>query len=68
MIGIKFCLCEVNSLRVKLCFKCKQYIPVHENDYNNKKDILNFDKSHIGHPTQIVNEEEVADLQKWSPS
>ena len=66
MIGaIKFGICEVSPLRVKLCFKCKQYVPIRENDYNNRKDVLNFDKSHIGHPTQIVNEEEVTSFQKW---
>jgi hypothetical protein len=52
-------------MKVKLCFKCKQYVPIRENDYQNTKEIAAFDKSHAGHPTQIVNEEEVANLERW---
>lgn len=65
MIGlIKYDLSEVNLLRVKLCFKCNQYVRIRENDYDNKREILIFDNAHVGHPTQIVNEEEVGNLQK----
>ena len=53
-------------MRVKLCFKCKQYIPIRENDYKNSIEILVFDKAHAGHPTQIVNQEEVANYEKWT--
>ncbi len=55
-------------MRVKLCFKCKQYIPIRENNFNNSRDLLMFDKAHTGHPTQIVNEEEVASYEKWTES
>ena len=58
----------MSFLRVKLCFKCKQYIAIRENDFNNTRDLLMFDKAHAGHPTQIVNEEEVANLEKWTGS
>ena len=53
-------------MRVKLCFKCKQYIPIRENDFNNSRDLSLFDKAHAGHPTQTVNEEEVANYEEWS--
>ena len=56
----------MSQTRVKFCFKCKQYIIIRENDFRNTKDINMFDKSHAGHPIQIVNEEEVASYEKWS--
>ncbi|MHA2287978.1 MAG: hypothetical protein ACXABG_04245 [Promethearchaeota archaeon] len=52
-------------MRVKLCFKCKQYITIHENNFKNSIDVSLFDKAHSGHPTQIVNKEEVANYEKW---
>ena len=55
-------------MRVKLCFKCKQYIAIRENDFKNSIDITMFDKTHAGHPTQIVNEEEVASYEEWTGS
>jgi hypothetical protein len=55
-------------VRVKLCFKCKQYVCIRENDFNNSRDLLMFDKAHAGHPTQIVNEEEVANYEIWTGS
>ena len=53
-------------MRVKFCFKCKQYISIIENDFQNIIDISLFDKTHAGHPIQIVNEEEVASYEKWT--
>jgi hypothetical protein len=53
-------------VRVKICFKCKQYLPIRENDFSNKRDLLIFDRAHAGHPTQIVNKEEVANYEKWT--
>jgi hypothetical protein len=53
-------------VRVKLCFKCKQYIAIRENDFNNNREILIFDRAHAGHPTQIVSEEEVANYERWT--
>ena len=55
-------------MRVKLCFKCKQYVPIRENDFENSKEVSLFDKAHAGHPTQIVNKEEVASYEKWTSS
>lgn len=52
-------------MRVKLCFKCKQYIPIREYDFKNSVDLQMFDKAHAGHPTQIVNKEEVASYEQW---
>ena len=66
--GTKLNLLDVSMMKVKLCFKCKQYIPIRENDYKNTQDIIMFDRAHAGHPTQIVNEEEVANLEKWMGS
>ena len=58
----------MSFVRVKLCFKCKQYIPIRENDFNYSRDLLMFDKAHAGHPTQIVNEEEDANYEIWTGS
>ena len=55
-------------MRVKLCFKCKQYIAIRENDFDNSINLLMFDRAHAGHPTQIVNKEEVANYEKWTAS
>ncbi len=59
---------EVSLMRVKLCFKCKQYIPIRENNYENRMELVLFDKAHAGHPTQTVNKEEVANYEKWTGS
>ena len=56
----------MSLLRVKLCFRCNQYVPIHENDYLNKKEVDAFDKAHSGHPRQVVNKEEVANLERWT--
>ena len=58
----------MSPVRVKLCFKCKQYVVIRENDFNNSRDLLLFDKAHAGHPTQIVNKEEVANYEIWTGS
>ena len=55
-------------MRVKLCFKCKQYIAIRENDFTNSRDLQMFDKAHAGHPTQTVNKEEVANYEIWTGS
>jgi len=55
----------VSFLRVKLCFRCNQYVPIKENDFRNKQEVDAFDKAHSGHPRQVVNEEEVANLERW---
>lgn len=56
----------MSILRVKLCFRCNQYVPIKENDFLNKKEVDAFDKAHAGHPRQVVNEEEVANLKRWT--
>jgi len=33
-------------MRVRLCFKCKQYVPILENDYLNRKELEAFEKAH----------------------
>ncbi|MFW9872744.1 MAG: hypothetical protein ACFFG0_06535 [Candidatus Thorarchaeota archaeon] len=55
-------------MRVKFCFKCKQYIRIRENDFQNSRDIIMFDRAHASHPTQIVNEDEVVSYEEWSGS
>ena len=56
----------MSTLRVKLCFKCKQYVPIHENNFMSQQEVEMFDKVHSGHPTQIVNKDEVANLERWT--
>ena len=41
---------------------------IRENDFTNSRALLRFDKAHAGHPTQIVNEEEVANYEMWIES
>ena len=55
-------------MRVKLCFKCQEYVPILENNYLNSKEVIAFEKFHSGHPVQIVNKEEVANARKWAGS
>ena len=52
-------------MRVKVCFMCREYIPILENDYLNKEQLEKFDSLHSGHPVQIVNEEELETKKEW---
>ena len=49
----------MNYLRVKVCFKCHEFIPILEYNYCYKKEIDLFDSKHSGHPVQIINKEEL---------
>jgi hypothetical protein len=46
-------------MRVKVCFKCHEFIPIIELSFLNKKEVATFDKLHSGHPVQIVNKEDL---------
>ena len=52
-------------LRVKVCFKCHEFIPILENNYSNKKEIKLFDSMHSGHPVQVINKEELNEMSLW---
>ena len=52
-------------MRVKLCFMCREYIPLLEDNYINKEKLEKFDSLHSGHPVQIVNEEELENKKEW---
>ena len=52
-------------MRVKVCFKCHEFIPILERNYLNKKEIEAFDKKHSGHPVQIVNKEDLENMGGW---
>ena len=41
--------------RVRVCFKCKQFIPINETDPSNLANLNMFDRAHSGHPLQVVN-------------
>ena len=49
----------MNYLKVKVCFKCREFIPILENNYNYKKEIEMFDSIHSGHPVQVINKDEL---------
>ena len=49
----------MNYLRVKVCFKCREFIPILENNYSYKKELKLFDSKHSGHPVQVINKEEL---------
>jgi len=57
----------INLMRVKVCFMCREYIPILENDYLNKEQLEKFDSLHSGHPVQIVNKEEIMNIGEWKP-
>lgn len=54
------------EMRLKVCFKCHEFVPILENNYHNTQEIVAFEKFHSGHPVQVVNEEEVANLKRWT--
>ena len=55
----------MNFLRVKVCFKCHEFIPILENNYSYKKELELFDTKHSGHPVQVINKEELKEISKW---
>ncbi|MFX1590835.1 MAG: hypothetical protein ACFFC1_22095 [Promethearchaeota archaeon] len=55
-------------IRLKVCFKCREYITLLADDFLNNKNIAHFDSVHSGHPVQIVNKEELEDITQWKKS
>jgi len=54
-------------MRVKVCFKCHEYVLLLEDNYINKEKLEKFDSLHSGHPVQIINEEELENKREWKP-
>jgi hypothetical protein len=52
-------------MKVKVCFKCHEFIPVLEPSHLNKEEIEAFDKKHAGHAVQIVKKEELERMGGW---
>jgi len=52
-------------MRIKVCFICREYVPLLEDNYINKVKLEKFDSLHSGHPVQIVNEEELENKKEW---
>ena len=52
-------------MRVKVCFMCREYVPLLEDNYINKVKLEKFDSLHSGHSVQIVNEEELENKKEW---
>lgn len=52
-------------MRVKVCFKCHEFIPIVESSFLNKKEVEKFDKLHLGHPVQKINKEEQVNMVDW---
>ena len=52
-------------MRLKVCFKCHEFIPIVESSFLNKKEVEKFDKLHLGHPVQIINKEELGNKVDW---
>jgi len=55
-------------MRVKACFRCQLYVPIIENNYQNNREIVAFEKLHSGHPVQVVNKEEIPNYKRWTGS
>jgi hypothetical protein len=51
--------------RVRVCFDCHVYCPIRVNDYKAIQLLQQFEKTHRGHRTQIVNPDE---LQPKAPT
>ncbi len=54
-------------MRVKVCFTCREYVTLLEDNYINKEKLEKFDSLHSGHPVQIVNKEEIMNIGEWKP-
>lgn len=46
-------------MNVRVCFKCKQYTPIHPGNSLNHKIIEQFDFLHFKHPVQTLNKNEI---------
>lgn len=49
----------INCIKVRVCFKCKQYTHIYPDNPNNERFIRFFDIWHSGHPIQTVNINEI---------
>lgn len=45
--------------RVRVCFRCKEFVRINEKDPNNLNLLNLFDKQHAEHPLQVVNANEL---------
>jgi len=54
-------------IRLKVCFKRHECVPILEDNYINKEKLEKFDSLHSGHLVQIINEEELEDKREWNP-
>ena len=52
-------------MRVKVCFMCREYVTLLEDNYINKEKLEKFDSLHSGHPVQIVNKKEIMNIGVW---
>ena len=52
-------------MRVKVCYKCHEFIPIIENSYLNNTEVIVFDRKHFGHPVQIVSKEDLENMGNW---
>ncbi len=52
-------------MRLKVCFKCHEFIPILEPTYLYKKEIEAFDKKHAAHPVRIINKDELEKMGGW---
>jgi hypothetical protein len=46
-------------MRARACLKCKKYVLIIPDNYQNQKILENFEKKHRGHTIVTVNEDEV---------
>lgn len=46
-------------MKVKVCFLCKQYTPIHPDNPLSQDFVKDFEKWHHEHPIQTINIEEV---------
>jgi hypothetical protein len=58
-------------IRVRVCFRCKEFVRIIEKDPNNLNLLNLFDKQHATHPLQVINVSEmdnsyheISDLKK----
>ncbi|KKM60178.1 hypothetical protein LCGC14_1544440 [marine sediment metagenome] len=50
--------------RIKVCYKCKEYIRLFPNNLITEKEEKIFSEYHSGHPTQIVNVSEWQNIKE----
>jgi len=49
--------------RVRVCFKCREYVNVPENNPRYERYLRNFDAMHHLHPVQTVNKSELLETR-----